>query len=149
MTDFNDPANFDLQISAPGDPAGAKTIDAFTGLENFRIERNSSRIQGPGGRAYGFNVQRSANGVDFSIFVLDTSEDLEYLRDLADRQIPVGVKATVTRNQDIYSIGQYKSLGCETGILTEQGASAGRNEEAGEIEFQVTGIGPIREYFTQ
>lgn len=150
MTDWNDPTNWDLQITATDDAAGARVIEGFAGLENYQRTATATRIEGPGGRAYGFNVQRASNGVDFSIFVIATAKDsVAYLRDLAKRQVPVGVKALITRNLDSYQVGQEKALGCEKGILTEQGASGGRNEEAGEIEFQVAGIGPIEEYFTE
>lgn len=145
-----DPTDWDLQVSALGDAAGDRIVSGFAGLDNYRVAQEVTPINGPGNRRLGFNLQRGANGVDFSISVFANDENsVAYLRDLARRQVKVGMKAIITRNAGTYKIGQLKALGGESGYLSAQQDSVGSGDEVDRLEFQFMGIGPVEEYFAE
>lgn len=120
-------------------------VKEFAGLDGWKTYHEVTLNRGPGGRAYGFNRQKGNNGVTFRIKVKATSPSLPYLLGLVQSQAAVAIKASIVHNTDLYQEGQIMALGCESGVLSGGDTSLGSDEEAPDVEFEVTGIGPIYE----
>lgn len=118
-------------------------VKEFTGLEGWKTYHEVTLNRGPGGRAYGFNRQKGNNGVTFRIKVKATSPSLPYLLGLVQSQEEVAIKASVVENLELYQDGQIVELGCESGVLTGGDTNLGADDEAQDVEFEITGHGPI------
>lgn len=137
VTDTNfDPTDVQLTV-------GGLIIREFTGLERWRTYHEVTLNRGPGGRAYGFNRQQGNNGCTFQIKVKRTSPDLIYLQELVQTQLTVAIAAEVVENLALYTSDQEIKLGCEKGVLQGGERGLGNENEAGEVVFEVMGIGPL------
>jgi hypothetical protein len=119
-------------------------IAEFTGLDDWQVDKDISYNEGPGGRAFGFNHQRHNNKVQFTISVRETSDDIEFLHELAMEEREVSIRAEIppeSENWDTYEVGQEVGLAADTCVL-QPGTHTAGSGEAEDIEFEVLGIGP-------
>lgn len=131
-----DPGDFDCDIG------GVKQVDEFTGLTDWRRDKDISFNEGPGGRAFSFVHQRNNNKVTFTINVRQTSDDLQRLRELARDEDVVTIKAYLARNEDAYNDSEVVALGAKRCVIQEEGQGLGDGDPE-DVSFSVMGIEAI------
>lgn len=142
-----DAGDFELTITPIG-PSGepetesAITVSEFTGLTDWTLDKDPSFNEGPGGRAFGFNHQRSGNKVTFTINVRDTSPDLGAIHELSRNEQEVAIRAQVAKNEETYEVGQEIGLGANRCIILPGSRSHG-DGEAADVSFDILGIDPV------
>jgi hypothetical protein len=130
-----DPGDVDLIVSK----IGAQAIDQMTGID-FDVQQNVSFNEGPGGRVYGFNTQKRANGVSISFSVRQTSPHMRKLMELVRDQKETVLDLNVVRNLDEYAEDEPIGFSCPRAILQMQGIGFGRGE-ASDVGFTALCIG--------
>lgn len=140
-----DAGDFELTITPLG-PRGDdidlnQPIREFTGLTDWTLEKDPSFNEGPSGEAFGFNHQRHANKVTFTLNIRDTSPDLEAIHQLAETEAEVSINVEAAHNLDTYEVGQVIGLGAER-CLIQPGSISQGDGDAADVSFSVLGIDP-------
>lgn len=131
-----DPTDFDLMIQAV---AGATPIEQFTGGD-VDVNQSVSFNEGPGGRVYGHNTQRRANGVTVSFTVRQTSPHMKKLMELVRDQKATTITIMANRNLEEYDNDEPIGFTCPKAMLMQQGVSYGRGEAA-DVGFTALCVG--------
>lgn len=136
-----DPGDFECTIQTVdgGDPVTLAPISEFTG-GSMNTNQSSAPNEGPGGKRFGFNFQRSANGCEVSFSVRDTSIDLPTLINLCRKQRVVSISIRAVRNKSQYDQGEVIGFETPRAVMTMDSIMRGRGD-AEDTTFSASGIG--------
>lgn len=124
---------FDLTITSP--TKGALAVAECTGGDLDPMQEVTPN-DGPGGRRFGVNLQRSANGADLTLTIRETSIQLGDVLDIARLQEEVGVQFEA-RDKSIFSDGQIVGFTCTRAWLMSDAVPLGKGDAE---DVSITGV---------
>lgn len=113
-------------------------IDEFEGIDNLMPAIAASANQGAGGKRYGTNKQRGANGIDPTFRVRQTTGSKSFLFALMQNQEDCSFTWKIVHNQEKYKLGEL--IECNFSGVINPGGDLNMGGEATDMTFQIVGI---------